>query len=144
MGIPNLPLEIADVHALSSFEMIVSGTVLLSLPLTQKYLMPHLDSSYTVDMLVSKSSLLALFMGLGFISVAPDRACYVLSLTVYMLATPMAGSLRSFSTGLLGWEGGGRDVVFGELEWWRRLGRYGLEETMGTEGIGEGRGPEEV
>jgi hypothetical protein len=49
---------IADVQALSSFEMIVSGTTLLSLPiLTKRYLHTHLGSSSSVDMFVSKFSL---------------------------------------------------------------------------------------
>lgn len=34
-------------------------------------------------------------------SVAPNRISYVLSLTVYTLATPLVDNLRGFSTGLM-------------------------------------------
>jgi hypothetical protein len=94
---------IADVQALDSFEMIVSGTLLLSLPLlTSTYLTPKLEWSSAVDMLVSKISLLFLFLGLGLMSIAPTRMTYILALTVFTLSVPLGDSLRSFSTGLIG------------------------------------------
>ena len=93
---------IADVQALSSFEMIVSGTILLSLPiLTIKYLTPYLNSPSAIDMFVSKFSLMFLFVGLGLMSIAPTSLCYVLAVTVCTLSTPLVDSLRSFSTGLV-------------------------------------------
>ena len=93
---------IADVQVLFSFEMIVSGAILFSLPtLTSKYLTPRLESSSAVDMLVSKSSLMFLFMGLGLRGVAPTRVYYVLALTISTLGAPVVDSLRSFSTGLI-------------------------------------------
>lgn len=42
-----------------------------------------------------------LLMGLGLMSVAPNRICYVLALTVCTLSIPLSDSLRSFSTGLI-------------------------------------------
>jgi hypothetical protein len=92
----------ADVNALCSFEMIVSGGMLLTLPiLTTRYLMPYLSSS-EVDMRVSKIALYFLFLGLAFMSVAPTRVSWVVAVTVYTLGTPLPDSLRSFSTCMIG------------------------------------------
>jgi len=93
---------IADVQILNSFEMIISGTVLLSLPLiTKRLLLPRLTSTSQVDILLALASLAAIFVGLVLMALSPNRISYVISISIYTLGSGITDAVRSFSTGLM-------------------------------------------
>jgi hypothetical protein len=66
---------LADVNALSSFEMSVSGCLLLSLPLLSHHILkPRLVTTSSVDIFVTKASVLAIALGVLCMGFAPTRA----------------------------------------------------------------------
>jgi hypothetical protein len=98
----NYGWNIADVHVLSSFEMVVSGTVLLTIPpLSGRYLLPRLGTNSRVDILLAAISLGFNFLGLLLMTLAPNRLCYILAISIFTLGAGLMDSLRSFSTGLI-------------------------------------------
>jgi hypothetical protein len=112
----------ADVASLNSFEMVVSGAVLLSIPYLSKFLTykPGFGSPASVNIFIVKFSLLALALGLLLMAVAPSRALYVAAMAVFTLGCGVMQALRSFVTGMVG-----RDEVENLY-----LG-IGVMETMG-------------
>ena len=93
---------IADVQVLNSFEMVISGIVLLSLPIISKrFLLPRLSSTSKVDILLASGSLIALFLGLLSMALSPDRLSYIISISVYTLGSGIPDAVRSFATGLV-------------------------------------------
>jgi hypothetical protein len=94
---------LADVNAITSFEMIVSGVLLLSLPtVSQHYLKPRLGGSTSnVDIFVTKASIIFAAVGILCMGFAPSRVTYILAVTTFTLGSAMDDSLRSFVTGLM-------------------------------------------
>jgi len=93
---------IADVQVLNSFELVISGIVLLSLPIISKrLLLPRLNSTSRVDILLASASLGAMFIGLLFMAFSPNRISYLISISVYTLGSGIPDSVRSFATGLM-------------------------------------------
>ncbi|KAE8450394.1 hypothetical protein EG329_006468 [Mollisiaceae sp. DMI_Dod_QoI] len=92
----------AEVNAITGFEMIVSGIILVSLPyITHNLLKPRLGSSSKVDIFVAKASVLANAVGVVLVGFAPSRVWFVFSLTVWTLGSGLGASLRSFVTGMM-------------------------------------------
>lgn len=92
----------AEVNAITGFEMIVSGIILISLPfLTHSLLKPRLGSSSAVDISVAKFSVLVHAIGVVLIGFAPERKWFIFSLTVWTLGSGLGASLRSFCTGMM-------------------------------------------
>lgn len=110
-------------HILSSFEMIVTASILLLLgPLSKRYLLPYLHTTASVDLSLSQISLSFAFLGLLLMALSPSRITYVLGITLYTLGSSFKDSLRSFTTGLLD----GREKVE------RCYLGIGLVETVGA------------
>jgi hypothetical protein len=94
---------IADVHLLSGFELIISGSILLSLPyLSKSLLLPRLGSSSTVDHYLTSVSLAFAALGLSLMAISLNRFFYIGAITVFTLGSGLLDSLRSFATGLMG------------------------------------------
>lgn len=91
----------AEVNALTSFEMIVSGIVLLSLPALTHFLTrrTHFASASTVDIFIAMLSILANALGLLLMAFAPTRVTYVAANGFFTLGCGVYDSLRSFVTG---------------------------------------------
>lgn len=102
---------IADVNAVTSFEMIVSGAVLLTLPfVARRLLYPKLGGeSSRVDIFIAKCSIVVHAVGLLGMGFAPNKIAYVASVTVWTLGVGWNDSLRSFVTGIVG-TGGKKDL----------------------------------
>lgn len=102
---------IADVNAVNSFEMIVSGGVLIALPLVaRRFLYPKLGGeSSRVDIFITKCSIAVHAVGLLGMGFAPNKAAYVASVTVWTLGVGWNDSLRSFVTGIVA-AGGNEDL----------------------------------
>ena len=95
-------LSIANVHALSSFEMVIAGTVLLLLPvIAKRYILPRLLSSSRVDLLLAWLALSSQFLGLLFMALSPNRIFYFFSISTFTMGVGITDSIRSFSTGLI-------------------------------------------
>ena len=94
---------LADVNAITSFEMIVSGVLLLSLPtISHHYLKPRLGGSTSnADIFVTKASIIFSAVGICCMGFAPTRVTYILGVTIFTLGSAMDDSLRSFVTGLM-------------------------------------------
>lgn len=91
----------AEVNVLTSFEMIVSGLVLLSLPVLTRFLTRRafFTSASAVDVLIAMSSILANALGLLLMAFAPTRATYVAAVGFFIFGCGVYDSLRSFVTG---------------------------------------------
>ncbi|CAK1365433.1 unnamed protein product [Cercospora beticola] len=93
---------LAEVNAVTAFQILVNGFVLLSLPLLTKWLLlPCLSSQRMVDHWVIQSSLLCNTIGLVLISIAPTRWLYIMALGLYSLGAALPDSLRSIMTSSL-------------------------------------------
>lgn len=93
---------LAETGYVLSFELLVNGLVLVSLPyICRELLKPRLGSSRRVDLWVVKASLLMNITGVFCIGFAPTRFFFVVSLTVYSVGVGLYDSLRSFATGFL-------------------------------------------
>ncbi|KUJ06974.1 uncharacterized protein LY89DRAFT_726106 [Mollisia scopiformis] len=92
----------AEVNAITGFEMVVSGIILVSLPyITHSLLKPRLGSSSSVDIFVTKASVLAHAVGVVLIGFAPSRVGFIFSMTIWTLGSGLGASLRSFCTGMM-------------------------------------------
>jgi hypothetical protein len=91
----------AEVNALTSFEMIIAGSLLLSLPLISSLLKPILGSTSRVDIFIAQTSVFANVLGLILMALAPSRETYVIAMAVWTLGVGLSDSLRSYVTGLL-------------------------------------------
>lgn len=113
----------ADVASVSSFQMVVSGLVLVALPSTTSFLLRRFNFGVAanVDIFVVKTSVLLNALGLVLIAFAPSRATYVGAIGVYTLGAGVFAALRSFVTAKSGGEG------LGELYL-----AIGLVETIGN------------
>lgn len=84
-----------------SFEMLVSGLVLVSLPyISQRFLRPKLGSARRAELWVVKASLLMSMIGALCISFAPTGVFFVAAIAIYSCGG-LYDSLKSFSTGHL-------------------------------------------
>ncbi|PBP28178.1 hypothetical protein BUE80_DR000964 [Diplocarpon rosae] len=93
---------IAQVNAITAYEMSVASAILLTLPtLSHCFLKPRLGGSILdVDLLVTKISTLAHSVGIIAMGFAPGRFSYILGITVWKLGFGMTDALRSYVTGL--------------------------------------------
>ncbi|KAH7354958.1 hypothetical protein BKA65DRAFT_231744 [Rhexocercosporidium sp. MPI-PUGE-AT-0058] len=94
---------LADVHAIISYETVISAIILLTLPtVSHKVLKPRLgDSVSEVDLFVAKISAAAHVLGILCAGFAPGKVSYILALTVWKLGNGLNDALRSYVTGLL-------------------------------------------
>lgn len=85
-----------------SFELLVNGLVLVSLPfISQRVLKPRLGSTRQADIWVAKVSLIMNIIGALCIGFAPTGVLFVVALTVYSAGAGLYDALKSFATGLL-------------------------------------------
>lgn len=121
----------ADVASVSSFQMVVSGLVLVSLPFITSALMRQqrfrFEASSHVDIFVVKTSVVLNALGLVLIALAPTRAAYVGAIAVYTLGSGVFDALRSFVTANAGIVVGGEGGGLGELYL-----AIGMVETIGN------------
>lgn len=92
----------AEVNAITGFEMVVSGIILVSLPhVSHNLLKPRLGSSSAVDIWICKASVLANAVGVVLIGLAPTRLWFIFSMTVWTMGSGLRASLRSYITGMM-------------------------------------------
>jgi hypothetical protein len=91
----------AEVACLTSFEMIMSSIVLLSLPGLSSFLTrtSFFASHSAVDLFIAKFSIAASTVGLLLMGFAPSRVSYVAAIAVFTLGYGVTDALRSFITG---------------------------------------------
>ncbi|KAG4437358.1 hypothetical protein IFR05_007164 [Cadophora sp. M221] len=94
---------LAEVHVVISYEMVISATILLTLPtISHKILKPRLGGSVSeVDLFVAKFSAVAHVLGILCVGFAPGKVSYILALMVWKLGHGLMDALRSYVTGLL-------------------------------------------
>ncbi|KAL7273446.1 hypothetical protein RUND412_003701 [Rhizina undulata] len=93
---------LAETSYVLSFELLVSGLVLVSLPyISKRLLKPMLGSTRRTDLWVVKASLLINIVGALCIGFAPTKIFFVVSLTIYSTGAGLYDSLKSFATGFL-------------------------------------------
>lgn len=93
-------LTLAETSFVLSFELFVNGLVLIPLPyLSRRLLKPMLGSTRRADLWVAKASLLLNISGALLIAVAPTKAFFIVSLTIYSIGVGLYESLKSFATG---------------------------------------------
>ena len=92
--------RLADINALSSFEMMLSGVMLMLLPIiTARFLKPRLGgSTSSVDLFMTKASVLAAVMGVICMGFAPTKAAYVAAVIIWTMGCGLTDSLRGFVT----------------------------------------------
>ncbi|CZR63246.1 uncharacterized protein PAC_13143 [Phialocephala subalpina] len=104
----------AEVNAITGFEMIVSGIILISLPyVSHNLLKPRLGSSSSVDIWICKASVLANAIGVILIGFAPTRIWFISSMTVWTMGSGLGASLRSFVTGMMDSKEGIEEIYLG-------------------------------
>lgn len=93
---------IAQVNAINAYEMSVAFLILLTLPaISRRFLQPRFGGSVLgVDLFVTKICTLGHCVGVIFMAFSPNRAGYILSITVWNLAYGMTDALRGFVTGV--------------------------------------------